>query len=116
MMLEYSYGDQFYDETFCATDWRPLHWAAFYGHATAVEKLLDYGACVDARNDWNQTALHYGIITTIAGTVASGSSGDGDLATKATLYQPYGVAIDSKGNIYIADSLGSETRTKFETK
>ncbi len=40
-----------------------------------------------------------GIITTIAGSSTSGSySGDNGLATSATLYNPYGVALDSSGS------------------
>ncbi len=45
-----------------------------------------------------------GIITTIAGSSTSGSySGDNGPATAATLNVPNGVAIDTAGNIYIAD-------------
>ena len=45
-----------------------------------------------------------GIITTIAGSGGTGSfSGDDSSATAATFYQPSGVALDSAGNIYIAD-------------
>jgi len=44
-----------------------------------------------------------GKITTIAGTGVNGYSGDGGLATDAQIGSPRGVAIDSSGNIYIAD-------------
>jgi RHS repeat-associated protein len=44
-----------------------------------------------------------GIITTVAGDGTQGYSGDSGLATSAELYYPNGVAIDSSGNIYIAE-------------
>ena len=51
-----------------------------------------------------------GIITTFAGTGIGGSSGDGGKANKAQLYGPYGVAMDSSGNVYIADSINNKIR------
>jgi sugar lactone lactonase YvrE len=45
-----------------------------------------------------------GIITTVAGIGTPGNSGDNGLATKAALNSPNGVAVDSSGNIYIADT------------
>ncbi|OQW91485.1 MAG: hypothetical protein BWK78_04515 [Thiotrichaceae bacterium IS1] len=45
-----------------------------------------------------------GIITTIAGNNVAGFSGDGGVATNAQLNNPYGIAIDSSGNLYITDS------------
>ena len=44
-----------------------------------------------------------GVITTVAGTGASGFSGDGGPATRASLNAPNGVAVDSSGNLFIAD-------------
>ncbi len=46
-----------------------------------------------------------GLITTFAGTGDSGSSGDGGLATSATL-APWAVAADLNGNVFIADLVG----------
>jgi len=49
-----------------------------------------------------------GDIDTIAGNIdidsTGGYSGDGGLATEAALYDPSGLAVDSSGNIYIADT------------
>lgn len=44
-----------------------------------------------------------GAITTVAGTGAQGYSGDNVPATSAELDDPDGVAVDSAGNLYIAD-------------
>ena len=51
-----------------------------------------------------------GIIETVAGNGDEGFSGDGGLATEAKLNGPSGVAVDSKGNIYIADSQNNHIR------
>jgi sugar lactone lactonase YvrE len=51
-----------------------------------------------------------GLITTVAGAGAAGFVGDGGPATSAELYQPYGVALDRAGNLYIADSENSRIR------
>lgn len=45
-----------------------------------------------------------GIITTVAGTGQYGYTGGGQLATSAPLNRPYGVCLDSQGNIYISDT------------
>jgi uncharacterized protein (TIGR03437 family) len=57
-----------------------------------------------------------GVITTVAGTGPSGDTagrgygGDGGPATSAQLYLPAGVAVDSVGNLYIADWGNSRIR------
>jgi uncharacterized protein (TIGR03437 family) len=51
-----------------------------------------------------------GTISTVAGDGLQGYGGDGGLATKAALYGPHAVAVDSGGNLYIADSQNSRIR------
>ncbi len=54
-----------------------------------------------------------GIITTIAGTGSSGSTGDGGPATAATFNALAGIAVDGSGNIYVADN-GDHTVRKID--
>ncbi|HKS95063.1 MAG TPA: hypothetical protein VJV74_02900 [Terriglobia bacterium] len=51
-----------------------------------------------------------GTITTVAGTGRSGFGGDGGPAVKAALSGPGGVAVDSEGDLYIADSGNNRIR------
>jgi sugar lactone lactonase YvrE len=51
-----------------------------------------------------------GIAITVAGTGEQGFSGDGGAATGALLDSPAGVAVDSAGNIYIADTRNHRIR------
>ena len=44
-----------------------------------------------------------GKITTFAGTGSPAWSGDGDVATKARLNTPHGLAFDASGNLYVVD-------------
>ncbi len=51
-----------------------------------------------------------GVITTVAGSGSGGYSGDNRPATSAWISVPFGVALDSYGNIYIADTYNSRIR------
>ncbi len=51
-----------------------------------------------------------GVITTVAGTGLAGYNGDGIAATSANLSEPSDVALDSAGNLYIADKNAARVR------
>jgi hypothetical protein len=50
-----------------------------------------------------------GVVSTVAGVVGSSQSID-DITNKAQFQDPSALAVDSAGNIYVLDSLGSELR------
>jgi len=58
----------------------------------------------DALNHRVRRIDHAGVVHLVAGTGIPGSGGDGGDARFAQLNEPHGVAVDSKGNVYIADS------------
>ncbi len=89
------------------------------GPATAAELNENQGARFDAAGnlyvpDCGNGALRKidtaGIITTVAGTGTDGFSGDGGPATSAQLNCPSGVAIDTAGDLFIADYLNNRIR------
>jgi uncharacterized protein (TIGR03437 family) len=55
-----------------------------------------------------------GIITTVAGNGADGFTGDGLLATEASITTPRGLTVDAQGNLYISmyDSAGAGSRVR----
>ena len=57
----------------------------------------------DSGNQRIRKVTPAGIITTVAGTGVAGSGGDNGAATAAQLNSPQGLAVDSAGNLYIAD-------------
>jgi uncharacterized protein (TIGR03437 family) len=67
----------------------------------------------DHDNNRIAKATPAGIVTTVAGSgefLGYGYSGDGGPAANATLAFPYGVAADSAGNLYIADTGNKRVR------
>jgi uncharacterized protein (TIGR03437 family) len=81
------------------------------GPATSAQLNHPSGVAVDSAGSLyiadyaNQCVrkVSNGVITTVAGNGAPGYSGDGGPATSARLWFPKGVAVDSAGNLYIAD-------------
>jgi trimeric autotransporter adhesin len=82
------------------------------GPATQAELSYPYGVAVDASgnvyiSDYPANRIRKvstgGTITTFAGKGGGGYSGDGGQATDALLSAPEELAIDSAGNLYVAD-------------
>ena len=89
------------------------------GPANAAQLDLPTGVAVDgvgnvyiadSRNHRIGKVDTSGTITTIAGDGLMGFGGDGGPATAARFNNPGGVAVDSAGNIYIADSRNDRIR------
>ncbi len=64
----------------------------------------------DSANNRIREVNATGTITTVAGTGTAGFNGDNGPATSALLNSPHGVAVDSSGNIFIADTLNGQMR------
>jgi uncharacterized protein (TIGR03437 family) len=89
------------------------------GPATSAALASPTGIAVDAAgNLYIADTLNHrvrritagGIITTVAGNGLRGFAGDGGPATAAFLDEPYGVAVDTAGNLFIADSSNNRIR------
>ncbi|HEV8132309.1 MAG TPA: hypothetical protein VGQ81_13750, partial [Acidobacteriota bacterium] len=64
----------------------------------------------DSENNVIRKVSNSGVITTIAGKGIRGYSGDGGPAISASLNGPIGIAFDSAGNLYFADSENNVVR------
>jgi YD repeat-containing protein len=94
------------------------------GPATDAQFAFPRGIAVDLEGnlyiaDHNNQRVrkvdNSGIINTVAGNGTQGYSGDGGLATEASIDSPRGLAVDSAGNLYIADFRNRVVR-KVNTK
>ncbi len=90
------------------------------GPATSTPLSGPWGVALDAvgnlfiadREDHSvrRVDVATGIISTVAGTGVRGFSGDGGLATSASLALPNGVALDTAGNLFINDFVNLRIR------
>ena len=81
--------------------------------ADTLEGLADHvQRLMKDENEYNNRIrkVSGGAITTVAGTGNFGYSGDGALATLAQINFPSDVAVDSAGNLYIADQSNNRIR------
>ena len=90
------------------------------GLATAAELFEPYGPGVDAGGDLfiadygnnviREVTASTHDISTVAGNGTAGYSGDGGLATSAELTDPFGIAVDSSDDLFIADTGNNRVR------
>ena len=90
------------------------------GTGSTAQFNFPYDVAVDSSGNvyvadtYNQTIRKItpaGVVTTLAGLAGSIGSADGT-GSAARFWQPYGVAVDSSGNVYVADS-GNDTIRKI---
>jgi sugar lactone lactonase YvrE len=90
------------------------------GPATLASLRYPCGVALDAQNniyiaDSSNNRIRRvdamtGIMTTVAGNGNYGFSGDGGPALQGEFRVPYGVAVDSQGNLFIADTANNRIR------
>jgi uncharacterized protein (TIGR03437 family) len=96
--------------TFAGTDWvfPTSSLQALYAPLSPfLDVAIDAQGNVYAADAGNYVVVRIspnGVLTVVAGNGISGFSGDGGPATSASLFGPQGVAVDSSGSLYIADT------------
>ncbi|MCP4000514.1 MAG: hypothetical protein GY727_06365, partial [Gammaproteobacteria bacterium] len=71
---------------------------------SAHHSWFQYSGNILYKGDGTTTNNNAAIIITVAGNGQGSFSGDDGPAVEAELFEPYGISVDSIGNIYIADS------------
>jgi sugar lactone lactonase YvrE len=113
-------GDGYAERGVRINNWGKGRYGGDGGPATSASLNYPSGVALDASGNLfiadrsnhriRRVAAGTGVITTVAGTGALGFSGDGGPATSALLRSPSGVAVDSSGNLFIADSENNRIR------
>ena len=81
-----------------------------YVHDVALDSNGNVYMAENACDKIRKLTVATGVISTVAGTGARGSSGDGGIATSATLHGPRAIILDDLNNIYIADAGNEKVR------
>jgi uncharacterized protein (TIGR03437 family) len=108
--LSCAWGQQYVINTYAGN--RTAGYSGDGGAPTSAQFDLPVGLALDSSGNLyiadsaNQRIrkISGGAISTVAGDGTGGYTGDGGAATSAELLAPAGVAVDSSGNIYIADT------------
>ncbi len=89
------------------------------GPATSAQLNYPWGVAVDTAgnlfiadtdNNRIRKVTPGGVISTVAGNGTTGDSGDGGPANSPSSISPYGVAVDTAGNLFIADTVNNRIR------
>ncbi len=72
--------------------------------AAGNKYIADYNNCAIRKISTSNT------VSTVAGGIGCGYSGDGGLAVNAKIYHPQGVSVDGAGNVYFADQANNRVR------
>jgi sugar lactone lactonase YvrE len=86
----------------------------FYPFGVGVDKTGNFYIADTNNNRIRKVNISNYVITTVAGSGKSSFCGDGGPATSACLSRPTGVAVDSGGNLFIADN-GNHRIRKVDT-
>jgi uncharacterized protein (TIGR03437 family) len=85
--------------------------------ATQTDLVFPNGMCIDRAANVYVADAHRilkwppgGVVTAVAGNGLPGAAGDGAQATLAQLWWPHACAVDSFGNLYIADTYNHRIR------
>ena len=82
----------------------------YHPYGVSLDKSNNLYIADTGNNKIRLVTFSTGIITTFAGTGVSGFIGDGNAAINARLNYPSDVALDSSGNVYIADTSNNRIR------
>jgi uncharacterized protein (TIGR03437 family) len=88
----------------------PALQAAFHSPTAVAVDMLGTLYIADRFNNRIRRVAPDGTVTTIAGDGVGGFAGDGGPAARARLNSPTGVAVDARGNVFVADTDNNRVR------